>query len=110
MVDVQEGFNTMKESFKPEVAKDFKKKVVVQYNVEGDGGGTWQVTFDNGEMEINEGEPEKAVLKFNYDSVESFVQIQKGEIDPIQAYTQAKVRIEGPTALAQKIGDIFGAT
>jgi putative sterol carrier protein len=110
MVDVQEGFDTMKESFKPEVAKEFKKKVVVQYNIEGSGGGTWQVIFDNGEMEIIEGEKEKAVLKFNYDSVESFVKIQKGEIDPLQAYTQARVRIDGPIALAQKIGDIFGAT
>jgi len=109
MIDVQEGFDTMKESFNPEVAKEFKKKVVVQYNVEGDGGGTWQVIFNKGEMKIVEGEPEKAVLKFNYDSVESFVGIQKGEIDGIQAYTTAKLRIDGPTALAQRIGEIFGA-
>ncbi len=109
MVDVQEGFESMKKTFKPEVAKEFKKKVVIQYNIEGSGGGTWQVIFDNGEMEIVEGEKEKAVIKFNYDSVESFVGIQKGEIDGIQAYTTAKLRIEGPVALAQKIGEIFGA-
>ncbi|TFF88915.1 MAG: hypothetical protein EU548_08300 [Promethearchaeota archaeon] len=109
MVDIQEGFDLMKQSFQPEVAKDFKKRVVVQYNIEGPGGGKRQVIFDNGEMEIVEGEKEKAVLKFNYDNVESFVGIQKGEIDGIQAYTTAKLRIEGPTALAQKIGEIFGA-
>ena len=58
MVDAQEGFELMKENFRPEVAEDFKKRVIVQYNVEGDGGGTWQVIFDNGEMEIVEGEQE----------------------------------------------------
>ena len=109
MVDAKEGFEVMKENFQPEVAKDFKKRVIVQYNIPGTGGGTWQVIFDNGEMEIVEGEKEKAVLKFNYEDAESFVGIQKGEIDPIQAYTTAKLRIEGPTALAQKIGEIFGA-
>jgi putative sterol carrier protein len=109
MVDIQEGFELMKKSFKPEVAKEFKKRVVVQYNIEGIGGGTWQVIFDGGKMEIVEGEKEKAVLNFTYDNVESFVGIQKGEIDGIQAYTTAKLRIGGPTALAQKIGEIFGA-
>jgi len=109
MVNAQEGFEIMKKNFKPEVAKEFKKRVVVQYNIEGPGGGTWQVSFDNGKMEIVEGEKEKAVLKFNYDCIESFVGIQTGEVDGIQAYTTAKLRIEGPIALAQQIGKIFGA-
>jgi len=37
------------------------------------------------------------------------VGIITGEVDGIQAYTTAKLRIEGPIALAQKIGEIFGA-
>jgi len=109
MVNIQEGFEIMKKSFKPDVAKEFKKRVVVQYNIQGPGGGTWQVSFDNGKMDIVEGEKEKAVLNFAYDNAESFVGIQKGEIDGIQAYTTAKLRITGPLALAQKIGEIFGA-
>ncbi|MBY8981509.1 MAG: SCP2 sterol-binding domain-containing protein [Candidatus Lokiarchaeota archaeon] len=109
MVNVQEGFEIMKKKFKPEVAKGFKKKVVVQYNIEGTDGGTWQVIFDNGTMEIVEGEKEKAVLNFTYDAVESFMGIQNGEIDGIQGYTTGKLRIGGPIALAQKIGEIFGA-
>ena len=109
MVDPQEGFEGMKQNFKPEVAKEFKKRVVVQYNIEGPGGGTWQLIIDNGEIEIIEGEKEKTVLNFTYDSVESFLGIQKGEIDGIQAYTTGKLKIGGPVALAQKIGEIFGA-
>ena len=109
MVDPQEGFEGMKQNFKPEVAKGFKKRVVVQYNIEGPGGGTWQLIIDNGEIEIIEGEKEKTVLNFKYDSVESFLGIQKGEIDGIQAYTTGKLKIGGPVALAQKIGEIFGA-
>jgi len=109
MVNVKEGFEVMKKSFKPEVAKEFKKKVVVQYNIAGEGGGKWQVIFDGGKMQIVEGEKEKAVLKFNYDKVDSFVGIQNGTIDGIQAYTTAKLRIEGPIALAQQIGKVFGA-
>ena len=58
-------------------------------------------------MEIVEGEKEKAVLNFTYDTAESFVGIQNGEIDGIQAYTTAKLRIGGPIALAQKIGEFF---
>jgi putative sterol carrier protein len=109
MVSAQEGFELMKKNFKPEVAKEFKKRVVVQYNIEGPGGGTWQVVFDSGKMEVVEGQKENAVLKFNYDCLDSFIGIQTGEVDGIQAYTTAKLRIEGPIALAQKIGEIFGA-
>jgi len=109
MVNVQEGFDVMKSNFNKEIALEFKKKVVVQYNMAGEGGGSWQVIFNEGTMEIVEGTPERAVLKFKYDDVESFVGIQKGEIDGIQAYTTAKLRIEGPIALAQQIGRIFGA-
>ncbi|NVM18609.1 MAG: SCP2 sterol-binding domain-containing protein [Candidatus Lokiarchaeota archaeon] len=83
--------------------------MVVQYVIEGPGGGNWQVIFDNGTMEIVEGEKENAVLKFKYDKAESFVGVQNGEIDGIQAYTTAALRIEGPIALAQKIGELFGA-
>jgi len=109
MVEIQEGFDLMKKNFKAEVAKEFKKRVVVQYNIEGPGGGTWQLILDNGKMEIVQGDKEKAVLNFKYDKAESFVGIITGEIDGIQAYTTAKLRIEGPIALAQKIGEIFGA-
>ena len=109
MVEIQEGFELMKKNFKPEVAKDFKKRVVVQYNIAGANGGSWQLILDNGKMEIVQGEKEKTVLKFNYDTAESFVGIITGEVDGIQAYTTAKLRIEGPIALAQKIGEIFGA-
>lgn len=107
MVDAQEGFNLMKKYFKPEVAKEFKKKVVVQYNINGLGGGKWQAVIDNGTLEILEGEKEKYVLKFTYDVVESFIGIQKGEIDGIQAYTMGKLVIEGPIPIAQKLADIF---
>ncbi|NVM18616.1 MAG: SCP2 sterol-binding domain-containing protein [Candidatus Lokiarchaeota archaeon] len=109
MVEIQEGFDLMKKNFKPEVAKEFKKRVVVQYIIEGANGGTRQVIFENGKMEIVQGEKERAVLKFKYDSAESFVGIITGEVDGIQAYTTAKLRIEGPIALAQKIGEILGA-
>ncbi len=109
MVDVNEGFEIMKKKFKPEVAKEIKKKLVVQYKIDGPGGGSWQLILENGKMEIVEGEKEKAVLTFSYDSATSFLGIQNGEIDGIQAYTTAKLRIGGPIALAQKIGEIFGA-
>jgi len=52
MVEIQEGFDLMKKNFKPEVAKDFKKRVVVQYNIAGANGGSWQLILDNGKMEI----------------------------------------------------------
>lgn len=109
MTKVQEGFDLMKKSFNLEVAKAFKKRVVVQYDIKGENGGTWQLILDNGKLEFVQGEKERAVLKFNYDTAESFLGIITGEIDGIQAYTTSKLRIEGPIALAQQIGKVFGA-
>lgn len=106
-MDAQEGFELMKKYFIPEVAKEFKKRLIIQYNIKGSGGGTWQVVINNGTLQILKDDKEKPVLKFNYDSVESFIGIQKGEIDGLQAYTMGKLVIEGPIPIAQKLSDIF---
>lgn len=109
MVSVQDGFDFMKKVFKKDIASGFKKKVVVQYNIQGEGGGKWQTILENGAYKIVKGGTEKANVELTYDSVESFVKITKGEIDGIQAYTMGKLKFQGPQALLQQYGRIFPA-
>ncbi len=107
MVTVQEVFDMMKKSFNKNAALEFKKKITFQYKIEGDGGGSWYITLDNGEYQILEGEAERPVITFIYNSVESFNQIQTGEIDGIQAYTQGKIQVRGPIGIAQKYESVW---
>ena len=107
MVNVQEGFEIMKKKFNKAVAQEFKKRLVVTYDIKGDGGGIWQVIFDQGSMQFVEGDKESAPLKFHYDNAETFVGMLKGEIDNIQAFTQGRLSIEGPIPVALKVGEFF---
>ncbi len=97
----------MKKMFKKDVAAGFKKKVVIQYNIAGDGGGKWHLIIENGDYKINEGAIEKPNAELNFDSAASFYGVTIGEINGIKAYTTGKLRFSGPQALLQQVNKVF---
>ncbi|HMF31728.1 MAG TPA: SCP2 sterol-binding domain-containing protein, partial [Candidatus Lokiarchaeia archaeon] len=103
MVTMQDGFDFMASVFNAEEAANFKRKVVLQYNVAGDGGGQWQMILENGGYRIEEGTPETPQVEMNYDSVESFVGVTTGDIGGMKAYLTGKMRFQGPRPLLEQV-------
>ena len=56
MVTGQDSIDFMKGAFSKEEALKIKKRVVITYIVEGEGGGVWQLVVDNGTFEFTSGD------------------------------------------------------
>lgn len=107
-VTAQDAFDYMAKVFNKDQALKMKQKVIIQYNVLGPGGGTWQLVLENGEYKITLGDSiEDVSCMMNFDSVESFVKLTNGELGPIKAYMTGKVRFCGSQAIIKEVGKIF---
>ncbi|OLS16258.1 MAG: hypothetical protein RBG13Loki_0081 [Promethearchaeota archaeon CR_4] len=110
VVTAQEVFDLMATAFNKDEALKLNKKVVVQYNVLGDGGGKWQMVLENGAYKINPGDSiPDATCTLTYDSLESFMGLRTGELGAIKAFTSGKVKFAGDRKIIQDVGKIFPA-
>lgn len=108
MVTAQDTFDYLAKVFNKDEALKMKQKVVLQYNVLGPGGGTWQNVLENGEYKITPGDSIRDVTcTMNFDSVESFVKLHTGELGPMKAYMAGKVRFSGSQKIIQEVGKVF---
>ncbi|MHA1268838.1 MAG: SCP2 sterol-binding domain-containing protein [Candidatus Helarchaeota archaeon] len=107
MSTAEDGFELVKKKFIPEKAKDVKK-LIVQYIIEGDGGGKWYAVVENQKISIFEGTADKAQATMTFVNVNAFLKMIKGEIDGIQGFTMGLVKPEGPRAVLELYASILG--
>lgn len=107
MVTAQDAFDHMKNTFKKDVALNFKRRIVIQYNIGKNNPEQYQVILENGDYKIVPGTPEKANAETTFDSVDTFVKVTKGELGGMKAYLTGKIRISGPQALLQEFNKVF---
>jgi 3-hydroxy-3-methylglutaryl CoA synthase/NAD(P)-dependent dehydrogenase (short-subunit alcohol dehydrogenase family)/putative sterol carrier protein len=102
--DVKGIFGKMPEMFNAEAAKDVD--VVFQYAVSGPGGGNWFVTVRDSKCSVTEGAAEKPTCTLKI-SDGDFVELITGKLNPMQAFTSGKLKIEGDIMKSQLIGKLF---
>ncbi|MFX1236894.1 MAG: glycyl-radical enzyme activating protein [Promethearchaeota archaeon] len=108
VIKAQDAFDHMAKVFNKDEALKLNEKVVMQYDVSGPRGGIWQLVIENGEYKVTSGDSIKDVsCTMSYDSVESFVGLRFGELDPIQAFMSGKVKFSGDRSIIEKVGKIF---
>jgi len=73
--------------------------------IDGIEAGTWVIDLLNGEGSVSQGKPGKNPPGSCQITVsgEDFVQLMKGKLDPMAAFTQGKVKLEGNMGLAMKL-------
>jgi putative sterol carrier protein len=108
VVTPQDTFNYMAKVFNKDQALKLKEKVVLQYNVLGTGGGTWQIVLENGAYKLTPGDDiQDPQCTMSFDSAESFLGLHTGELGPIKAYTSGKIKFSGSRKIIQQVGKIF---
>ena len=108
MATVQDAFDYMKKVFKKEEAKQQKKKVILNYQINGPEGGTWQMVLDNGELSIKEGTPDSPVTAtVIYKDVDSFYKMVTGEIGGVKGYAKGLLKFNGSPRVLTTIGKLF---
>ena len=101
---VKEYFETLPARFVAKAAKGLK--AVFQFELAGDGGGTYHVTVDDGQMAVAEGPSPtpSATLKM---SAENYVKMANGELNGAMAFMKGQLKVTGNVMLAQKMQAIF---
>ena len=101
---VKEYFDTLGERFLPAGSKGLN--AVFQFELSGDGGGTWHVAVADGSFSVGEGShaTPSATIKM---AAENYVQLVNGKINGTMAFMKGQMKITGNMMLAQKMQAIF---
>jgi putative sterol carrier protein len=79
---------------------------VVMFDLAGEGGGQWTATIADGKMEMVEGAgaPPNTTFKMK---AEVFLGIVNKKINPVAAFMQGKVRVQGDMSVAMRLQSLF---
>ncbi len=102
--DVAAVFAAMPEAFNPEAAAGVE--AVFQYAISGPGGGDWQVEVRDRTCRVTPGQADKPTCTLIM-AAPDFLDMIAGRLDPMQAFTTGKLRIEGDVMKSQLIGKLF---
>jgi putative sterol carrier protein len=72
----------------------------------GEEGGDWAVAIADGTCTIIEGQAEKPELTIGM-AANDFVEMITGDLQPMVAFMQGKIRLQGDTSLALRFQELF---
>jgi len=101
---VKEYFDTLPQRFVANAAKGVK--ATFQFELSGDGGGTYHVVVDDGTMQVVEGASPtpNATIKM---SGNDYVKMVNGKLSGTMAFMKGQMKVTGNVLLAQKMQSIF---
>lgn len=105
----QDAFNEIKSIFIHSDLRDYYGHLVMQVTMTGEGGGTFYIEFKDGSLAVEPYDYRDHDLLFIADT-NDFLQIARGEMNVVAAYTVGKVIIEGDLSKASEIQRLVGWT
>ena len=100
----KEIFEAMPGRFLPEQAGDLN--AVIQFDLSGEGGGQWTLSVADRKATVTDGTTPNPNMTFSTDAAD-FVAIINGDLNPMNAFMQGKVKVKGDMTLALKLQNIF---
>jgi putative sterol carrier protein len=101
---VKDYFETLPQRFVPSAAKGVN--AVFQFELSGDGGGTYHVVVEDGTMKIVEGAAASPSTTIKMASSD-YVDMVNGKLNGAMAFMKGKLKVAGNVMLAQKMQTIF---
>jgi len=104
LTNVKEVFTNMPEIFNSGATQGLD--VAFQFDITGDGGGTWNVRVKDGTCQIQEGSHEAPTVTLTM-SCETWLAIVNRELNAMQAFMGGQLKVSGDIMLAQRIPELF---
>ena len=104
MPTVKETFNAMGGLFKPERAAG--TNAVIQYDISGDGGGTWHAVIKDGTCAVAEGPGTNPALTLQM-AAQDWLDMTSGKQSGQMLFMSGKLKLKGDMGLAMKLGSMF---
>jgi putative sterol carrier protein len=79
----------------------------IQFDLSGEGGGEWYVTIANRKAAVQQGVTANPTVTFSA-SAKDYLAIVNGDLNPVNAFMQGKVRVKGDMGLVMKLQSLFG--
>jgi putative sterol carrier protein len=102
---VKEIFDHLNEGFQPTKAEGVD--AIFQFNLSGDNGGQYWVKVLNQQVEVHEGEHPAPTMTINA-TANDYMALVNGELNPMSAFMQGKIKVKGDMGLALKLQSMFG--
>ena len=104
MPTVKETFESMGPRFKPERAAG--TNAVIQYDISGEGGGTWHAVIKDGACAVAEGAGTNPALTLSM-SAQDWLDMTSGKQSGQMLFMSGKLKLKGDMGLAMKLGSMF---
>jgi putative sterol carrier protein len=101
---IKEIFDAMPGRFQAAKAGDLK--AVIQFDMTGDGGGQYYVTIGAGSCAVAEGSTPNPNMTMTA-AASDYIDLINGVLNPMQAFMQGKIKIQGDMSLAMKLQTLF---
>lgn len=102
---LEEIFENVQTGFSPEKAEGVN--AVYQFNVSGEEGGQYWARIENQQIEVQRGEHPSPDMIMTA-AYEDFLALFNGELNPMMAFMQGKIKVKGEMALALKLQTMLG--
>lgn len=104
ITSVKDIFGGMPAAFNAAAAKGIN--ATFQFDITGEGGGSWNVSVKDGVCQVVEGKAASPTVTLTMAS-ETWLGIVNKQVNAIQAFMGGKLKLTGNMMLAQKIQDLF---
>ena len=104
MPTVKESFDAMPSRFRSDKATG--TSAVIQYDVSGDGGGTWNAVIKDGACTVNQGAAPTPNLTLQI-AAQDWLDMLSGKQSGQMLFMSGKLKIKGDMGLAMKLGSMF---
>src|SRR4051812_48279603 len=101
---VADVFKEMEGKFKADKAAGIN--ATFQFDITGEGGGTWNARIEDGQATFSEGAAESPTVTITALD-EDWVRIVNGQLNPQMAFMTGKIKVKGDLGLATKLGTLF---
>jgi putative sterol carrier protein len=100
----KEIFEAMPGRFLPEQAGDLNSTIL--FDLVGEGGGQWVLVIANRQATVTEGAIPNPTMTFSAEASD-YAAIIGGQLNPMQAFMQGKVKVKGDMSLALRLMSMF---
>ena len=101
----QEVFDAIPGHVSPEALKGMNARV--QFDLSGEGGGQWGIGIADGAVTVEKGTTPSPNVTLTT-SASDYLAIVNGELNPMNAFMQGKIKIKGDMALMLKLQGLLG--
>jgi len=104
VASVKEYFDTLNQRFVASASKGLN--AVFQFELSGDGGGQYNISVNDGTMEVKEGAAATPSVTIKM-AADDYLKLVNGQLNGTMAYMKGQMKVTGNLMLAQKMQAVF---